>query len=328
MREKTMWIVIVLLALALLLVIFTQAEQGRHMRRLSRMEPASRMMEGVFSRMPRATSTTLPNEKEVPPEKIPPFVSENGRVALGSVLSPDGQWMMQLIETGAPDNMIEHRIILKGVKGQPNRVLVTQSETAKTAKSEEPGTHRWHLAGWSKDGKKLYVATEMVYGYGTDGPRGATYGEELWEISVESGTMKKIYTAPKADAIYGNGFVDVSAIQNQLLTMTNGKVYLSDVKGGSRREVKVILPTKQDEWRRFVLNTAGTHLVALYERFPVNAELGAMPLETRMGLFNLKTNKYQDLGSVNGGDVAWKDEKTLTIVGQNGQAEQREVQLP
>jgi hypothetical protein len=147
-------------------------------------------------------------------------------------------------------------------------------------------------------------------------------------VNVQTGAMKKVFTIAKGDAIFGNGILDVSAQQNQVLSLLNGKVSLSGLHGEGSRVVALSALKTSDALNAMLLHPDGVHVALLFTRTPPAPEENKTA-EPHYALLNLKTKAYKDLGvTVLGGQLSWRDAKTLSVSQQGSPSEQYEVQLP
>lgn len=274
MREKSLWIIISLLALALLLVIFNQLRQDQTLKELrqGRMSPEQEPAVVMGVSVNSIASTTKPmtaTTTQVAPEEMR---LELTRRPYGSLTSPDGRWRLdhQRTEESSSDRVltVTHQLILRGLFGQPDRTIYTAKEYLNQGRFEalpgKPFASSWTPAGWSADGKKVYyTATPYMDGLGGAYADFEGGSMSLHEVTVDGGVHKQTYTT--AGDIPMNGIQDVLP-QRNLMVSTDyaqniARVFVMDLNGQNKR---MVLQTKPNQGiSAVVLNGDGTRFAVV-----------------------------------------------------------------
>lgn len=256
MREKSLWIIISLLALALLLVIFNQLRQDQALKELRQPaivpeagKPAAIAVDSVTTTIP----TTVPTANSSATTTIgtatttaPEMHLEVNRRPFGSLTSPDGRWRLDHQKTEEPQNgvvTVTHRLILRSLVGQADQVVYTAKEYIKDtfeAVQGKPLAANWNVVGWSADGKKVYyVATPYMEGLGGAYPDGEAGAESLHEVVVESGAHTKLYVS--SGSFPSHGILDVIPQKNIVLTtdfvQVQARIFAMELGGKNKRVI-------------------------------------------------------------------------------------------
>lgn len=223
----------------------------------------------------RATGTPpvpMANTPVAPPvtSESPPVRASTGREPFGSLVSPDGKWLLEATAVdenhlGAPPNQYNvrtHKLELRSLDGQARRRLLVVREAANDDDelSARPGERRlssWMPAGWSADGSRVfYVSGPATSGLGGLYPERIGTGTDLYEVEVASGREKLLFHVDKTWSLSG-GVRDVDAVRNRAVVeeyveeprpsfIAHSKIFLTDLQGKKLKQL-FALDTAKDE---------------------------------------------------------------------------------
>ena len=246
MREKLLWVAVVVLLIGGVSLGYGLYQQNKQISKLSML---------INTQAPTLPATQIPainsptQTVKVTTPIATPVVAQttvSGRTSFGPQISADGRWLLSTdeVEIASVPSELKNRLVLKGLFGQGDKVLLSDKANIQPA-------------GWSADGSKVYYVTNSRAasdGCGGAYPDQTPVGDTVYEVTVATGKAKSLFQVQGSICGGFYGIHDVYATKNIVLfeqpvgstgSTENFKynIYVSDLTGGSKKLVATVSGT-------------------------------------------------------------------------------------
>lgn len=175
------------------------------------------------------------------PAPAPVVRNMETRGPFDSLVSPDGKWMLDVTDVQAKSTVV-HSVTLRSLTAADDKVLKTVTEPVTTDQ-----VITWRAAGWSVDGKKVFVVRCDCGGNSeTNGPlKRDPAGNALYEIALDNPEPKLLLEVetdePKAFGIYDVfGEKELVIYTQPGVERNSTDVFVSDLAGLTPKKIYTV----------------------------------------------------------------------------------------